>query len=98
MTECMVHFVSFHYIVYVVVHYGCENVDDIYIDVLIKLNTQELMPWKVDKTCKERILNGQKKASSKNGNWWPHKPYFGTDDKGKHIYISIWYMYEYMHE
>ena len=90
MTECMVHFVSFHYIVYVVVHYGCENVDDIYIDVLIKLNTQELMPWKVDKTCKERILNGQKKASSKNGNWWPHKPYFGTDDKGKHIYISIW--------
>ena len=63
--------------------------DDIYVDVLLKLNTKDLMPWKVDKSCKERILNGQKKASSKNGNWWPHKPYFGTDDKGVFAVIVL---------
>ena len=64
-----------------VVHYGCDNLDGIYIDVLIKLNTAELQPWKLDKSCRNRIINSKRSHSSRNGNWWPHKPFY-TEDKG----------------
>ena len=54
-----------------VVHYSCHNLKDIYIDVLIRLNSGKPQPWKFDSTCKSNII----RAVSKNGNWWSHIPY-----------------------
>ena len=54
-----------------IVHYSCHKLNDIYIDVLIRLNSGKPQPWKFDSTCKSNII----RAVSKNGNWWSHIPY-----------------------
>jgi hypothetical protein len=61
-----------------VCHYACENLNNIYVDVLIRLNGNIPQPWKLDKTCRRRILL----AKSRNGNWWTHIPYRSEEDKG----------------
>ena len=58
-----------------VVHYGCDKTDNVYIDVMVKLNSMVPFPWKLDKTCQERILV----AKSRNGNWWTHAPFREQD-------------------
>jgi hypothetical protein len=54
-----------------VVHYGCRGLDDVFVDVLLRLNSKDPMPWKVDQSCKQHILV----AKSRNGNWWAHAPF-----------------------
>lgn len=60
-----------------VVHYCCDKLDDVYINVLTRLNSNVPMPWKQDETCKERL----KQPISSNGNWWSHIPYRPSEDR-----------------
>jgi len=60
-----------------VVHYVCDAMDKVHVDVMVKLNSLVPQPWKLDKTCRKRILV----AKSRNGNWWAHIPY-REEDKG----------------
>lgn len=53
-----------------IAHYCCDQLDFIYIDVLIRLSSARPMPWKWDPTCLHRF----KQPITKNGNWWSHIP------------------------
>ena len=57
-----------------ILHYFCSGLDNIFTDVIFDFKNI-LQPWKLDRTCKERILV----VSSKNGDWWMHHPFRNID-------------------
>lgn len=59
-----------------IVHYTCRNMENVLVDVMIRLNSAVPQPWKIDKTCRDHIIL----ANSRNGNWWTHLPYRHEED------------------
>ncbi len=66
-----------------IIHYGCHNLNDIYVDVMIRLPSNIPMPWMADPSCKQFL----KQPISKNGNWFSHVPY--RQDIDKNIAVSV---------
>ncbi len=60
-----------------IIHYGCSNLDNTFINVLTRLPSSIPMPWMADPTCKQSL----KQPISKNGNWFSHAPYRQEIDK-----------------
>ena len=65
------------------IHYGCHNLKDTYVDVMIRLPSNIPMPWMADPSCKQFL----KQPISKNGNWFSHVPY--RQDLDKNIVVSM---------
>ena len=66
-----------------IIHYGCSNLDNTFVDVLTRLPSSIPMPWMADPTCKQSL----KQPISKNGNWFSHVPYRQEIDKN--IVVTI---------